>query len=93
MYVVYKIYFAILAHPAQLTLSPPPQFKKIQSRDSPDYEEKPKVKLDYKERYELEHTYAVMQGGRQPLRKELEYVYDFKVFYLKLLNLKTFTNQ
>ena len=36
----------------------------IKRRDSLDFEEKPKVKLDYKERYELEHTYTMLQGGR-----------------------------
>ena len=50
------------AHPADLSLSPPPRFKQLDRRDSPDYEDKPKGKLSYKERYELEHTYAAHRG-------------------------------
>ena len=58
------IHPCFLAHPADLTLSPPPRFRVKETTASPDYQEKVTVKLSYRERYELEHTYTAHQGER-----------------------------
>ena len=53
-----------------MSLSPPPRFKMVGGRDSPEYEDKPKQKLTYRERYELEHTYAAYKGQRHGKSKQ-----------------------
>ena len=61
---IFIINLCFSEHPAELTLSPPPRFKTIERRESPEYEEKTKVKKNYRERYDLEHTYTAQQGER-----------------------------
>ena len=40
------------------------------SHDNSEYEDKPKQKLTYRERYELEHTYAAYKGQRHGKSKQ-----------------------
>ena len=62
--IIQKLYLLIAAHPAKLSLSQSPLFDNKRRKDSPDYEEKPKIKMEFNERYKIEHTYTSMMGGR-----------------------------
>lgn len=55
--------------PDKLTLSPP-RHRSTHRSLSPSYQEPQKQRLNYKERFEQEHTYAAIRGGGRHVREQ-----------------------